>query len=364
MNEHRVLAAVAVAPGQIELREFSWPELGPRDMMVQILACGICGSDVHTFWEDAYNAPFPLILGHEFVCRVAEVGIEAAMHHNVQVGDVVTPELVIPCRQCEWCKRGLVNLCAQDAIEGREFGCNIPVNRSPGLWGGFAEYMYVPYDAIVHTHPPGVNVMAAMFTEPMAVTAKAVDMVKRRPLGDSAVIVGAGCIGLLQGIAAKVAGFDPVILLGTRDQRLSLAMEVGCADVVVNVRTENALEAVTDLTDGLGADVVFETAGSIEAQRQCFDYCRKAGTVVLVGLTGKKKVPIDIDSSVVFKELTVQASFLGCPDGYEGAIDIIKSGRFPIEKMATHTFPLKSTSEAMRFSREEHDRVLKAVLTP
>ena len=115
-------------------------------------------------------------------------------------------------------------------------------------------------------------------------------------------------------------------------------MEVGAADVVVNIRKEDALKAVMGLTDNLGAGVVFETAGSISAQQQCFDYCRKAGTVVLVGLTGAKMVPINTDFSISFKEITVQPSFLNA-GGYEGAVSIISSGRFPMARMARRRFP-------------------------
>jgi threonine dehydrogenase-like Zn-dependent dehydrogenase len=155
-----------------------------------------------------------------------------------------------------------------------------------------------------------------------------------------------------------------VILLGTRDARLRLATDIGCADVVVNVRREDPLKIVGDLTNGLGANVVFETAGSVTAQQQCFDYCRKEGTVVLLGLTGGRSVSIDVDNQIAFKELSVQASFLGCPGGYEGAVDIISSGHFPIEMIATHKFPLRDALEAMRVAREEHDQCLKVVVLP
>lgn len=363
MSKHKVKAAVVPEVKKLEICEFDWPEVGPRDMMVRVKACGICGSDAHHFWEDAWHTHFPLIPGHEFVCQVAEVGADAAVHHGVKVGDTVAVELVIPCWECYWCQRGLYNLCIQDGLEGREYGCNIPTTRAPGLWGGYAEYLYVPYEAIVHKYPDDVKPLAAVFTEPLSVAVRAVNMARGRLLGDAAVIVGAGTIGLMQGIAAKVAGFDPVILLGTRDTRLDWAMDVGCADVAVNIRKEDPLKVVNGLTNNLGAGVVFETAGSISAQQTCFDFCRKAGTVVLVGLTGGQMVPLNTDFSISFKELTVQPSFLNA-GGYEGAVNIIKSGRFPLEKLVSKTFALDDAFEAMRVAREEHDAVMKVVLTP
>ena len=363
MSKRKVLAAVVPVVKQMELQEFDWPEVGPRDMMVQVLACGICGSDAHHFWEDAWHTRFPIIPGHEFVCKVAEAGEAAVAHHGVQVGDIVAVELNIPCWECYWCKQGLYNLCIQDTLEGREYGCNMPTTRPPGLWGGYAEYLYVPYEAIVHKYSPDVNVMAAIFTEPLAVAVRAVNLAARRQLGDTAVIVGGGTIGIMQGIAAKAGGFDPIILLGTRDKRLDLALEIGAADVVVNVLEQAPLEVVNNLTNGLGADVVFETAGSVSAQQQCFGFARKGGTVVLVGLTGNKTVPINTDASIGSKELTVQASFLNA-GAYPGAMSIIESKRFPIEQLATHQFPLRDAFEAMRVARDEHDVALKVVLVP
>ncbi len=363
MSKQKVRAAVVPEVKKMEIWEFDWPEVGPRDMLVRVKVCGICGSDAHHFWEDAWHTRFPIIPGHEFVCQVAEVGEEAAAHHGVKVGDIVAVELVIPCWECHWCKQGLYNLCIQDGLEGREYGCNIPTTRPPGLWGGYAEYLYVPYNAIVHKYSGDVNLLAAAFTEPLSVAVRAVNLARGRLLADAAVIVGAGTIGLMQGVAAKVAGFDPVILLGTRDRRLEMALELGCADVVVNIRKEDPLKVVNSLTNGLGAGVVFETAGSISAQQTCFDYCRKAGIVVLVGLTGARMVPINTDLSIAFKELTVQPSFLNA-GGYEGAMKIIQSGRFALEKLVSRTFALEDAFEAMRVAREEHDSALKVVLTP
>jgi alcohol dehydrogenase len=363
MNTRKVLAAVVPEPKQLEIKTFDWPDVGPRDTMVRVLACGICGSDAHHFWEDAWHTRFPIIPGHEFICQVAEIGDEAASHHKVQVGDIVAVELNIPCGECYWCEHGLYNMCIQDTLEGRQFGCNIPTSHPPGLWGGYAEYLYVPYNALVHRYRPDVNIRAAVFTEPLAVAVRAINLTARRRLGDSAVIVGGGTIGVVQGIAAKAAGFDPVILLGTRNRRLEVALEIGAADAVINIHTENAVDAVKRMTNGLGADVVYETAGSVSSQQECFDYARKGGTVVLVGLTGNKTVPINTDASISSKELTVQPSFLNA-GAYPGAIKIIESGRFPIEKMATHEFPLRDAFEAMRVAREEHDVALKVILIP
>jgi alcohol dehydrogenase len=363
MSSRKITAAVVPAVKQMEIREFDWPVIGPRDMLVEIQACGICGSDAHHFWEDAWHTRFPIIPGHEFIARVAEAGPESLAHHGVGVGDLVAAELVIPCWECYWCKRGLTNLCLQDTQEGREYGCNIPTTRWPGLWGGYATHLYVPYEAIVHRVPEHAPLLAAVFAEPLAVAVRAVNLASKRQLGDAAVIVGGGTIGLMQGVAAKAAGFDPVILLGTRDYRLNLARDIGVADVTVNVTREDPLKVVNGLTHGLGADVVFETAGSISAQQTCFDYARKAGTVVIVGLTGNKTIPINTDRDIASKELTVQASFLNA-GSYEGAIKLIGSRRFALEKLVSRTFPLRDAFEAMRVAREEHDAGVKAVLLP
>lgn len=353
-------AAVAVEAGKMEIRRFPKPAIGPRDLLMRVELCGICGSDQHLFTGD-WGTPFPLILGHEFVGTVAEVGDEASARHGVSMGDHITVEMAVPCHECYWCQRGYYNLCEKDLNDGWQYGCNIPIARAPSLWGGYAEYLYVPHSALVHRIASRVPWRAAVLVEPLAVAVRAINLT-RITLGDSVVVVGPGTIGLAAVMAAKTAGTGQVILVGTRDSRLELGRTLG-ADAVINTREEDPVARVKALTGGRGADAVFETAGTATAQQECFNYARRGGVVTIVGLTGDKVVPLNTDRQLAFKEIRLQASFLSAW-GYQGAISIIESGRFPLEKLVTQVFPLPAAKEALDFARCNKDECIKAVLAP
>ncbi|NEU31362.1 alcohol dehydrogenase catalytic domain-containing protein [bacterium LRH843] len=355
-----VKAAVITEKSNIVMKAFSRPVLSGEDLLVKVEMCGVCGSDLHIFQGD-WGEPYPLIPGHEFIGRVEELGENAAFHHNVKLGDRVAIEMILPCGTCKPCRAGLYNLCVMDQKEGRQYGCNISTGRKPSLFGGWAEYLYVPKQAIVHRIPEHVPLRRAVLTEPLAVAVRAVNLTPPR-LGDSVVVVGAGPIGLMTVVAAKAAGAYPVILIGSREERLSLGSELG-ADFVIDYRNENVQERLEQLTDGHGGNIVFETAGTPTAQRESLDYARVGGTVNYLGLTGNKPVQIDTDQQMTFKELTLQTSFLSAWS-YEGAINIIASGKFPIEKMITHEFSLDEVEKAISYSANRTENAIKVAIVP
>ena len=363
----KVTAAVLTAARRIEIREFEKPKLGPKDFLMKVKYCGICGSDVH-FWEGHWDPPYPMILGHEFIGEVSDAGSEALERRQLGEGDQIAVEMIIPCHECEWCKRGYYNLCLSDdrsisPENGVEYGCNIPITRQPtALWGGYSQYLYVPKNAIVHRLENRVDWKEAALIEPLAVSVRAV---KRGNIqaGDSVVIVGPGPIGLLTVVAAKAAGAQPVILTGTRDVRLKVGAALG-ADYTVNItKVRDPVEDVKKLTDGLGADIVLETAGTPSAQEQSFKLARKSGTVVIVGLTGGRNLTIDPDADLMAKELNVKASFLSA-HAYQDAIRIIRSGRFGLKKVVTHIYPLRDVEKAFQTVTKRERGVIKVLLDP
>jgi alcohol dehydrogenase len=355
-----VKAAVFISRGKMEIQTFPKPQLKREEMLVKIEMCGICGSDLHIFRGD-WGEPYPLIPGHEFVGTLAEIGEAAGEKHGVSVGDRVSVEMILPCWQCDYCRSGLYNLCEQDRIEGRQYGCNISSARVPHLYGGWSEYLFVPKDAIVHRIPAHVPLMRAVLIEPLAVAVRAVNLTPPQ-LGDSAVIVGAGPIGLLTVVAAKAAGAGPVILIGTREERLTLGQQLG-ADYIIDYREEDARQKLSQFTGGKGADIVFETAGTVSAQKEALSYARIAGKVNFIGLTGNKTVPINTDAEMTFKELSLHTSFLSA-GAYQGAIKIIASGRYPIEKMITHEFKLDQTERALHTAADRDTQAIKVVIVP
>src|SRR4051794_28543282 len=277
-----VRAAVAVGRDQIELQTFPRPTLGPRDLLVRVALCGVCGSDPHILRSD-WGTTYPLIMGHELVGTVEEAGAEAEAHHGVRVGDHVAVDMSVPCRVCYYCRMDQPNLCERDAREGWLLGCTIPTTRPPALWGGWAELIYLPADATVFHLPPELPWNVGVLTEPLAVCFRAVDLTRPRLRG-TAVVVGAGAIGLLCVAAARAGGAEQVILVGRRANRLEIGTALG-ADTVIDATADDVLARVKELTEGRGADVVFETAGTPEAQYQALTYARRGGTITLVGAT-------------------------------------------------------------------------------
>ncbi|MCL5025583.1 MAG: alcohol dehydrogenase catalytic domain-containing protein [Chloroflexi bacterium] len=360
MSEAAVRAVVATRPGHLEMQRFPRPALGAGDMLLRVELCGICGSDVHLY-HGHWGNPFPVILGHEYIGSVAEIGEEAARRHGVAEGHRVAVEMISPCHHCFWCRRGLYNLCEEDLLEGRQFGCNIPCTRPPHLWGGWAEYLYVPAESLVHRLPDGLPWEAWVLTEPLAVAVRAVNLTPVN-IGDTAVVVGSGPIGLLTMVAARAAGAGRIILVGTRAKRLALGRELG-ADQCIDFREEDALARVRALTQGRGADLVFETAGTIDSQVEASAYARRGGTLTFIGLTGNKPVTFYTDQQLVQREIRLQTSFLSAW-AYQGAISIIASRRFPLEKLVTHRFPLERAEEGLSLSENGKDEAIKVVLAP
>src|SRR5581483_4867002 len=224
-----VRAAVAVGRDRIEIQRLPRPRLGPKDLLIRLALCGVCGSDPHIVRGD-WPTPYPLIIGHEMIGTVEEAGDEAEAHHAVRVGDRVAMDMIIPCRACFFCQAGLPNLCERDAKEGWQLGCSVPTIRSPGLWGGWAELLYLPAEAAVFRVPASIPWNVAVLTEPLAVCCRAVQLTRPR-LGDTAVVVGAGAIGLLCVVAVKAAGAQRVILVGSRANRLELGRALGADEV-------------------------------------------------------------------------------------------------------------------------------------
>jgi threonine dehydrogenase-like Zn-dependent dehydrogenase len=224
----------------LEVREFPTPRLGAGDLLVRVRLCGICGSDLH--WWDGHWAPrYPTVMGHEFIGEVAAIGEEAARRRGLAPGDPVAVEMLLPCWECERCRDGHYNLCEEDdrsvdERRGRQYGCNMPADRPPTpLWGGYAQFLYAPREALVHRLPRDLPWERMVFTEPLAVACRAVARGGVRP-GESVVVIGPGLVGLMLTIAAKAAGASPVVVTGTRDYRLDRALELG-ADATINVRT-------------------------------------------------------------------------------------------------------------------------------
>ncbi|MEO7017064.1 MAG: alcohol dehydrogenase catalytic domain-containing protein, partial [Leifsonia sp.] len=253
---------VFTSKGVLETANQPLPALEPDGLLLNVKLVGVCATDLHLLAGHIGN-PFPLVPGHEFVGVVAALGDEAARKRGLTVGDAVAVEMLLPCQSCARCREGRYNLCEADdpaagTDHGRQLGVNIPRTVSPGLWGGYSEYVSVPREAIVHRLPADLPWKTAVLVEPLAVAYRAIGRARLVP-GESVVVIGPGPVGILAAAAARAAGAGRVIVIGTRSSRLALARRFG-ADLTIDSRQTDAVAAVRAELGSL-ADAVIEVAG-------------------------------------------------------------------------------------------------------
>jgi threonine dehydrogenase-like Zn-dependent dehydrogenase len=322
---------VLTAERRLEADVVTLPEPGPEDLLMRVVLCGICATDVH-FFQGHLGVRYPLVLGHEFVGEVAAIGPEATARRGLQPGDRIAVEMLLPCGLCPRCREGRSNLCDEDdpfeeGLVGREYGCNMDGDRPPGLWGGYAQHLHVPREAVVHRLPPSLAWESAVLVEPLAVAFHAVGRARVRP-GDRVVVVGSGPIGLMLVLAARSAGAARVVVTGLEPERLALAERLG-ADAVLDVRDADAAALVRAALGGELADVCLEAAGTPAAQEQAVTLVRRGGRVALVGACGPARVSFEPDTQLLLRELDLLPSFLSS-GGYEPAIALLAREAWPV----------------------------------
>ena len=355
-------AAVLVEPERLELQEFPLPPIGPDDGLLQVEAAGICGSDWAQFLGKDAGVPvgYPVIPGHEIVGRIHEIGPDAAHRWNVTVGDLVAVGMTIPGRSTR-----------RPAV----YGMTESVTTPPALWGGYAEFMYLDPSSVLYKVPPGISPTVAALFGPLANGVMWATYVPRLSLGDTVVVEGPGQQGLGCLVAAKEAGASLVIVSGTtRDaERLAVARLLG-ADLTVNVDEEDLVDAVRTVTGNRMADVVVDCSAEATAPvSQALDLVRRGGRIVLGGLKDGRPTADFVSDKVVLKGLTILGS--SHPDGRpvhepergtREAFEIMASGRYPLEKMCTHTFGLAEAETAVKLvgRRIEGDDGIHVTISP
>jgi threonine dehydrogenase-like Zn-dependent dehydrogenase len=349
MALRKTLAMVQTGPRALEPRELPLPEIGDDDGLLRVEACGICGSD-HEQYAGVLRVPYPLIPGHEPLGVIEAIGERAARRWGVEVGDRVAVETMLGCGACPKCLGGRYHLC-----RSRRIYSYIPVSEPPGLWGAYAEYMYLAPNAVVHKMDPTLPPEIAVMFNPLGAGFRwAVDIPRTRP-GDTVVILGPGQRGLASVIACRSVGAGTIVVTGlSADARkLELAREFG-ADHTIDVEREDPKRRIRELTNGRGAEVVVDvSAYATEPVAGSLDYAAPGGTVVLAGVKGLKPVPEFVSDKIVMKELSVLGAIGVTWEGYEAAIRLIESRSVPIEKMHTHEFPLREAETAIRMLGRE-----------
>jgi threonine dehydrogenase-like Zn-dependent dehydrogenase len=341
------------------LEEVPLPQVGPGEVLVRVLATGICASDVKTYlgaarvWGGESMSPYiqtPVIPGHEFVGQVVALGEGAGQKHGLALGDLAVSEQIVPCWQCRFCRRGQYWMCQQHDIYG------FVRDRAEGSW---AEYMRFPANAINHVVPADVEPVHAALIEPLACAIHAVERGGIQ-LDDVVVIAGLGPIGMCMLQIARLKHPAMLIALDLQPKRLALARELG-ADLALNPAGEDVVQHVLDLTEGYGCDVYIEASGAGPAVPQGLEMIRKLGTLVEFSVHGG---PVAVDWSIVgdAKELDIHGAHLG-PYCYPKAIRYIRDGTVAADKIVTHTLPLADFGRGIDLVHDQSES-LKVVLLP
>lgn len=339
---------VAVMEGIGKMGYIERPIPVPKEdeVLVKLEYVGICGSDMHYYETGAigdYVVEPPFVLGHEPGGTVVEVG--SAVKH-LKVGDRVALEPGKTCGHCEFCRQGKYNLCP-----------DVVFFATPPVDGVFQEYV-AHEAALCFKLPDNVSTLEGALIEPLAVGFHAANQGGAHA-GQTAVVMGAGCIGLVSMMALRAEGVSKIYVVDIMQKRLDKALELG-ADGVINGKDEDAVEAVKKLTGGVGCDLVIETAGTEITTRQAIHMSKKGAAIVLVGYskTGEMTLPMSL---ALDKELTFKTVFR-YRHIYPMAIDAVAAGRVNLKGIVTDIFDFNDIQNAMDKSVADKANIVKAVV--
>ncbi len=333
--------------GLVEMREVPEPKIKDDEVLIEVKAVSVCGSDLHIYHDSHPYWP-PVILGHEFSGIIADIGKEVK---GWKMGDrVVTETRTGSCGVCYICQSGFPQACEQK----RPFGI--------GINGAYTKYV-AGAARLLHRLPDNVSFEAGAVTEPTAICVTSILERSRLQAGESVVITGPGPIGLISLAVAKATGVRIAGVTGRSSDegiRLEKARELG-VDFTINVDQEDPVKKVLEMTNGLGVDILIETSGGGKAIFQAFEMVRRLGRVCAIGISGKEEVSIPYDRGI-FKALRYDFCFSSSWTAWETTIGLISKGVLPIEKIITHKLPLEKWEEA--FHLLENLQAAKVILIP
>lgn len=336
-------ALVFTGAGEMPLQERPDPKPGNGEVVVAVRAAGICGSDVHGFLGATGRRRPGLVMGHEASGDVVATGPDVT---SAKEGDRVALRSILPCGRCERCRRGQPNICRDRQGMGMHFD------------GAYAEQVLVP-DSLLLPLPDTLSYEHGALIEPLAVAMHAVN---RTPfeLMDFVVVIGAGAIGLLTLLAARLRGAGSIVVTDVSSHRLEVARALG-ADLTIDVGSTDPVAAIAAATEGRGADAVFEAVGVGATVAQSLAVARAGGQVTWIGNSAPVvELPMQ---ALVTGELTVRGAY-GFVEEFEQAADALAAGWIDVRPLVERVAPLEEGPELFRRLGDGSLAAVKVVLTP
>ncbi|MCM1134091.1 MAG: alcohol dehydrogenase catalytic domain-containing protein [Clostridium sp.] len=348
-------AVVSHAPYDNRYEEVAIPNVGEEEILIRVEGCGICAGDIKAFhggiriWgtseEDRYIEA-PVIGGHEFTGRIVKMGEKV---EGYKEGERIVAEQIVPCNECDFCRQGIYWMCTGSAVYGFKQHAQ----------GGFAEYVKIHKNSLIHKIPDSFTLEQAVLVEPLACGMHAVELAGIKH-DDIVVIAGLGAIGTAMVRMAQLTLPKMIIGIDLRQHRLEMGKQYG-ADEVIDPSKQDVVEEIMRLTDGKGCDVYIEASGSPHSVKQGLNVLKNHGRYVQMGVFAEE---VKADWNVIGdgKELTIIGSHLSAKT-YPSVIRGIQTGLIKTEGLISHSFPLADWKEAFE-TAEKEPSAMKVMLTP
>jgi L-iditol 2-dehydrogenase len=344
----RMKALVLKEYGLFRYEDVPLPEYGKDEVLIKVVACSICGSDVHGMDGSTGRRIPPIIMGHEAAGVIDQVGENV---YSYQVGDRVTFDSTIYCGECYFCRRGEMNLCDNRKV----LGVSCVHYRQQGA---FAEYVAVPQH-ILYRMPDQITFEQAAMVEPLSVAFHAITN-SRVSINKTAVVVGTGMIGLLVVQMLKAAGCGKIIAVDVKQEKLDLATKLG-ASYCLNSQAEDVVGEIMKITENRGADLAFEVVGIGATLQTAIASVKKGGSVTLVGnLRASVEFPLQ---AVVTRQISLFGSCASVGE-YPDCLDLIASGKVNVDAFISAVVPLSEGASWFQRLYDNEPGLMKVILKP
>ncbi len=336
-------ALIYEGPWQMPLQDMPMPEPAANEVVVNVRATGVCGSDVHGFTGSTGRRKLGVVMGHEFSGVIHSLGQQVS---GFAIGERVVVQPLHRCGHCAMCRAGRSNICQNRTLIGMD------------THGGYADAVRVPQDQLYRL-PDDLSFEQGAWTEPLSVALHAVSITPINLL-DTVVVVGAGPIGLLTLQAARLKGAGTIIVTDRSAHRLELARQLG-ADIVVNVADQDPISITQQATDGMGAHVTFEAVGITPTVQQALEVTRIGGNVTWIG-NSQREVTLNMQQ-VVTREITIRGTY-GFDQEFTQAIELLRTKRIDVAPLTEQVAPLEAGPQIFHDLAKGTLDAVKVILQP